>query len=225
MAKLDKILCMSGGMDSVIAWYYLEKPPCIFFNTKLPYSSTEYRATQNLGISCIVDYSLDFSQEKEIYIPHRNLLFASRASVYAQEVVIAGLKDDCVEDKTPAAFDLMSYTLSAIGKEKVRVTSPFWQMTKSDLIKWAIDNVVTFPDIFRFSISCYNTKNGEPCYSCPSCFRKACALNENGIYYPFNKEDTKLIHSYRYKAETNWYIPERNQSILKFIADRGLYNG
>lgn len=222
MAKFDKILCMSGGMDSVIAWYYLGKPPCIFFNTKLPYSSTEYRAIENLGIPCIVDHSLDFSQEKEIYIPHRNLLFASRASVYANNVYIAGLKDDCVEDKNPASFELMSYVLTEIGKEPVKVLSPFWEMTKANIVEWAISNVYDYGDLFKKSISCYNPVNGKPCYACPSCFRKACSLHDNGVIYPFKNE--QLLYEYWEKAEANYYIPERNATIKRFMEFKRLYN-
>jgi hypothetical protein len=201
-------------MDSVIAWYYLGQPDCIYFDTGTVYAGKEYHAILNLGIPCEVDKSLDFSRNSGIYIPHRNLLFASRASQYGQNVIIAGLKDDMVEDKTEWAFDVMSYCLTAIGRETILVSSPFWEMTKSDICRWFLNNVPFAENILRKSISCYNGSGIAACNHCESCFRKACALFDNGISVPFFND--KMIHEYQAKAVHGHYDPERNKSIINF---------
>lgn len=212
---MSRILCLSGGMDSVIAWYYLGKPPCIYFHVNVPYSNKERDAIAKLGIPTKIDYSLNFSEELGSYIPHRNLLFASRASAHATEVVIAGLKDDKVEDKTEGAFRTMSACLSSIGREPVMVTSPFWQKTKEDIVKWFVANVPEAEEQLELSVSCYSGRGQEPCWECTSCFRKACALATVGIKKPFYAEDLKTL--YWYRAEQGYYDRDRCKSILNYL--------
>jgi 7-cyano-7-deazaguanine synthase in queuosine biosynthesis len=210
---MKKILCLSGGMDSVIAWYWLNKPECIFFHTGLSYSDMEVEAIHRIGIPCTVDHSLDFSNEANIYIPHRNLLFASRASATgAYEVVIAGLKDDKVEDKT---FKIMSHCLSCIGKKPVLVTSPFWEFTKEQICKWFMGNVPRAGEILALSISCYNGINRKPCCECESCFRKACALYSVGIMEEFHNKG--MMYDYRERALRGAYEKTRCESIIRYV--------
>jgi len=218
MSRQKEILCLSGGLDSVIAWYYLGKPPTVYFHTNLPHCDKELHCVQRLtGMDTIIDKSLDFSSEKEIYIPHRNLLFASRASVYAKKVWIAGLKDDMVEDKNEDAFSMMSLCLSTVGKETVFVESPFWQKTKTDIVMWFKHKYSDSMDVDRLlnemSISCYGGGD-KPCYQCESCFRKACAMFNAGLSYKF--DNFAMIKEYRVKALQNKYVMSRNLDIIKF---------
>lgn len=221
---MSEILCMSGGLDSVIAWYYLGKPPVVYFDTGLPFCEKELAAVRSIvGGNFIIDKSLNFSNEKEIHIPHRNLLFASRASNYADIVYMAGLKDDMVEDKTLEAFEDMSCVISKIGKKTVTVRSPFWDMTKTDICKWfkgANDNA---EQILRYlSVSCY-AGSSEPCYECESCFRKACAMHNAGMKSRF--DNRAMVEDYWRKAREDEYIRERNADIIKYawslICDTG----
>jgi len=213
---MDKILCLSGGMDSVIAWYWLNKPKCIFFHTGLSYSDMEVEAIHRIGIPCIIDYSLDFSKERSIYIPHRNLLFASRAAATgAYEVVIAGLKDDKVEDKTKDAFKIMSNCLSCIGKTPVLVTSPFWNFTKEDILKWFVKIYPEAIEVLQKSVSCYNGTNRKPCWECESCFRKACALYSVGIVEEFRNKE--MMVEYALRALKGYYEKSRCESIMRYV--------
>lgn len=224
MEKVDQILCLSGGMDSVIAWYYLDKPPCIYFDTGVPYAQKEKEAIRKLGIPCRIDTSLNFRMERNDFIPHRNLLFAARASVYSDIVIMAGLKDDVVVDKTPEAFNAMGECLTNIGKNTVKVVSPFWNMNKLDICKWFVDNVPQAEAILHQSISCYKGGENNGCYECPSCFRKACAMHSNGMYYPFHNYEIAQYYFTRAVVGT-YYTPERNESIKDFVLWRGILNG
>lgn len=219
---MNDILCFSGGLDSYIAWHYLGKPPTIYFDTRLPHCAKELEMVTHITEGkVIIDHSLDFSSEKEIYIPHRNMLFASRASVYGDRVWIAGVKDDMVEDKTENAFNLMSICLSTIGKKNVTVDSPFWSMTKTDICKWYIKHEkrngkklgeIEY-NLANKSISCY--LNGTaPCYMCKSCFRKACAMYNSGLGYCFINGD--MVKEYYNKALNENYIRQRNEDICRF---------
>lgn len=214
-----EILCLSGGIDSFVAWHYLNKPQSIYFHTGLPHCEKELKIVHEMtNGSVLYDTSLNFSKEKDVYIPHRNLLFASRASRYAEKVWIVGVKDDMVEDKTENAFNLMSLCLSTIGKEPVTVDSPFWDMTKTEVIRWYMDNIENDSGaaervLNTQSISCYSGGD-KPCYACESCFRKACAMQNAGLHCYFNNDD--MVIKYMAKAKFGAYILQRNAEILKF---------
>ncbi len=220
--KHKEILCLSGGLDSFIAWHYLGKPPTVYFYTKQVHSDKEWACIWNItkGKDTIFDTSLDFSLTRDIYIPHRNLLFASRASAYADKIWIAGTKDDMVEDKTPSAFALMGACLSAIGKDNgVVVDSPFWDMTKTDVCEWYIKHVYEYnryraeDSLNKESISCY-AGGTKPCYKCESCFRKACAMFNAGMDCIFL--NTAMVIDYDQKALLGKYITERNDDIIRY---------
>lgn len=210
--KEKYVLCLSGGIDSVIAWYYLNQPKAVYFNTGVPSTQKELNALNNLGIPYIEDHSLKINSG-EIYIPHRNLLFASRASTYNPVVFMAGLADDMVEDKTEEAFSVMSKCLSFIGKEDVFVYSPFWRYTKDDLVLWFMANNGHAESILRIASSCYSDTEHQ-CMECPACFRKASALFNVGIKLHFSND--ALLKEYYEKAVNGYYHPRRNESIINY---------
>jgi len=214
-ASEEMILCFSGGIDSLIAWHYLGKPKSVFFHCT-DYSTIELSSALRLNQGIIIDRSLSLSKIQEgdnAYIPHRNLLFASIASNYGSTVVIAGLKDDMVEDKNPKAFNLMSEVLSATSKKDINVLSPFWGMTKAEIVAWFLANVPDAKAMLGISVSCYA---GEAnCGMCPSCFRKACALWENDIKTHFRDD---LLMRHYYNRALQWkYDEARCRSIIKFV--------
>jgi 7-cyano-7-deazaguanine synthase in queuosine biosynthesis len=204
---------MSGGLDSVAGWYFLDKPKCVFFDTKVPSSYKERVAILSLEIPSIIDTTFDFSGIKGVYIPHRNLLFASAASKYGNEVVICGLEDDMVIDKTQEAFLAASTCLSTLSTKEVVVTSPFWDKTKAEVVQWMLDNVPDAENVIRTSVSCYSGHYGE-CGWCEACFRKACAMYSCGLVMPFGNKE--MVKEYFRKAYDGVYIPSRCESIKKF---------
>jgi|GEM_PF-1728813 len=215
------ILCLSGGLDSVIAYYYMGKPKTIFFDYG-DYTKVEKERVLAIAPDTIIDKSLNLagkSQGKTAYIPNRNLMFAALACRYANTIVMAGIKDDDVPDKNRIAFTEMGELLSNIsGGTTIKVESPFWEMTKSDLVAWAIDNLSTdeLETVLEVSISCYTpTPDGKECRSCPSCFRKWNALDANGIHTKFKNK--ALMEEYLQKAKDGVYIPERNSSIIRSV--------
>lgn len=213
----DTILCFSGGLDSVIAWYFLGKPKCIYFDCS-NYSEAEKRSVQAINPDCIISKALDFREFEKgqnAYIPHRNIMMAAVASNYGSNVIIAGVMDDQIQDKNQEAFSLMSEVLSKTSKKPVKVTSPFWSSTKSNIVSWFLNNVKYAKDVINVSTSCYN--NEQYCGHCSSCFRKACALWDNGIRLSFT--DINLVIDYYEKAQRGQYSKERNESIIKYVKE------
>jgi len=231
----DQILLFSGGIDSYAAWYFLGRPKTIYFNLRTPYSDYELRVVKELIPETIIDNSLTLNSRQipgsdTAFIPMRNLYLAMLASAYADEIVICGLKDDCVNDKTPEAFAEFSGILSKLNEREIKVTSPFWNMTKADVVKWYLDtykdSAVLSSKLLR-TISCYTpSSKGKDiqiyCGKCRSCFRKWSALYVNGIKLPFYNLD--LMREYLIRARQNRYIPERNKQIIESITSYGVEN-
>lgn len=209
------ILCLSGGIDSVIAYYKLNKPQTIFFDTG-GYADAEKDIVLKIAPNTIIDTSLRFDQIKigeSAFIPNRNLLFAARAMQYDSDIVIAGLKDDMVSDKDPKAFKAMEEVLNAINPNRtITVTSPFWNFTKANIVEWFLNEFVDAENILDQCLSCYTPIDGKECLSCPSCFRKWNALMVNGIYRPFHNNE--LLSKYYKSAKNGKYVDERNKSII-----------
>ena len=211
------ILCYSGGLDSLIAWHYLGKPPSIYFDCA-KYSAVEKQSISETNPNCKMLDVLELSKYQHgenAFIPHRNLIFAALASNYDPEVIIAGVKDDQVSDKNPKAFELMSEVLTRTSKFTVNVRSPFWDKTKSEIVKWFLDNIPNAEALISISVSCYN---GERyCGKCPSCLRKAVALWDNGIHMDFY--NIELLEEYYMKALAYKYNPKRCNAILKYAEE------
>ncbi len=119
-----------------------------------------------------------------------------------------------VEDKTPEAFVNMAKLLTAIGKDKVDINSPFWKMTKTDVCRWFKKNHINAEAILNWqSVSCYEG-GASPCYRCESCFRKACAMWNAGMHSRF--DNLSMLELYYKKAQAGMYISERNKDIISY---------
>ena len=221
-----RILCLSGGLDSMIAYFYLGEPRTIFFDTG-GYADAEKEIVLKIAPDTIIDTSLNFTQistNEKAFIPNRNLLFAARAMAYAPTVVIAGVKDDKVSDKNEKAFDSMTQVLRRINGVSptdpgslIKVYSPFWEMTKAEIVNEFLNFQAGAEELIDLSISCYTPVDGKECLSCPSCFRKWNALWENGIQRDF--KNIQLMREYLHNAENGKYIEERNKSIMKCVLE------
>lgn len=226
----NRILLFSGGLDSYIAWHWLGKPQTVYFDLGTPYSSYEIKVIKELIPTTIIDSSLNLASRQMLdsdtaFIPMRNLYLAMLACKYGEEIIICGLKDDNVGDKTPQAFARFTVSLSALNNRQIKVTSPFWGMTKADIVKWYLETYQGDKAKLLETISCYtpslDTKafrlNKRYCGKCRCCFRKWNALFVNGIELPFY--NLRLMAEYLDKAQHNDYITERNVSIKKAVSE------
>lgn len=221
------ILLVSGGLDSFIASKYLEKhnnyPKHLYIDYRGKYTTKELAVCQDLYQNLQVDSSLDFrgmERGTKSFIKNRNAHFALVGSNYDKIIVMAGLLDDNVGDKSQEAFKKMGDLLSEINTGEYQVISPFWRKTKSDIIKWYLDNDFPITDLLD-TTSCYDPTELF-CGKCPSCFRKWCAFNDNDIssHLPDFK-NLPLVK--KYTLTLSRYTKERQESILKAAADLGVH--
>jgi len=214
-----RVLLFSGGLDSFIAWHYLNKPPCVYFDIGLPVCQQEIRVIKELGIPVTIDTSVNLA-DREVegvnkFIPGRNLYYAMLATKYADKIYMAGLSDDNVNDKNKGIFQEFSRTLSTLNNKEIKVLSPFWEMTKADIVKWYLQNVGDTESLVKTG-SCYElTEDSNYCGKCTCCFRKWVALWVNGIYLSFYNRD--LIAEYFKKARAGVYVPKRNDNIIRTV--------
>lgn len=213
------ILLLSGGIDSFVAYHYLGKPKTIYFPLDTPYTEKEIRVIQRIDPNIILDYSLRHLGKNQIgekaFIPYRNLYLAMEASKYDDVIVIAGIKGDDVSDKTPDAFRYMSKILTKLSDRVITVMSPFWNMTKEEIIIWYNKNVTPQIDLLWGTVSCYSEQSTNYCGKCPSCFRKWVALTNAGRTIEFY--NIQLLREYYKSAKEGKYIPERNKSIMDAV--------
>ena len=212
------ILLFSGGIDSYVAYHYLNKPQTVYFDLGTPYTGKEIGVIQALIPTTIIDYSLNLGSRQigeKAYIPFRNLYLAMLAAKYDDTIVIAGVKDDDVSDKNEAIFQKFSDLLSELEDRPIQVISPFWNMTKEEVIAWYLQRYPA--DNLLKTVSCYSQEDTIYCGRCPSCFRKWCALKANNIDLDFYNKP--LMKEYYEKALAGNYIPERNKLIIKLVEE------
>ena len=217
------VLLFSGGIDSYVGYFYLKKTlglkelKTVYFDLGAPYNKREIEVVKKLIPETIIDESLkvgDTQRGVNAFIPYRNMLIAMLCAKYGKHIYICGLKDDKVEDKNPRAFEEMTKCLNFISKpeDEIKIDSPFWEMTKAEVVKWYMDNVDPTGRGLLDTISCYNgNEETNYCGRCPSCFRKFNALKENGIDIEFYNQE--MLEDYLKRADQ--YEPKRRESILK----------
>ena len=184
---MSEILLFSAGLDSFPAWHYLGRPQALYVNIRHRYHRPELAAVTALagrcGIEVAVSDELDLScwQTSEVNIPLRNVFLAMLACRHAYTIWCVGVKGDHMPDKSPEAFTAMSQYLSRFACRPVRVDSPFWDLTKTQIVAWYLNEGLPAEDLL-LTYSC--TGSGQPaihCGACPSCLRRWIAFANNGI--------------------------------------------
>jgi len=209
------ILLFSGGMDSYIAWHYLGKPKTVYFDLGTPYAQKEIKVIKQLVPDTIIETCLNLESRQigDYFIPYRNLYFALLANKYSDEIVMAGLKDDGIEDKNEAIFAEWSLLLSKMILRPVVVQSPFWQMTKEDIVKWYIDNVED-TELLLKTVSCYSEEDTNYCGRCRSCFKKWAPFWNNNIRFPYHNKALMMMYYTKH-----YPLKEKELSMKKAIEE------
>jgi 7-cyano-7-deazaguanine synthase len=124
---------------------------------------------------------LDLRLFPPTYVPGRNTIFLGIAAHYAEiynasNIVTGHIERDPFPDSKPAYIEAMNNALSQAGwlrkKHRIRITTPFAQSTKEDLVRLALKLEVPL----ELTWSCH--KNGKkPCGKCQGCLERSRALN------------------------------------------------
>lgn len=223
--KKKIIILYSGGLDSTILkiWADNHYPDyeikCIYYDYGNPVCQSEILHLPEYVEVRKVDWfnnSIDQlkikkseKQKGAIYIPGRNLVFATLAATQELPdlIFMGGLFDEAhlyATDKSKIFIDkfndIIKYVLSPF-KDSVVLKFPFVdeKMIKIDVIKYGISNGLSEND-FNKMFSCYNfSLNGKQCGHCHQCFRLFLYLynynfNVNFLEKPFFNSDFAWIY-------------------------------
>lgn len=236
----------SAGVDSYILREFLTQEKkefdCLYFNYHGRYSDVEIETLRSQGLDFrlnIVD-NMDFSmiEKPNAFIPNRNILMSVMAnSLGYDNIWIGGSLSDRVNDNNEKVFDELSAFLTKMSGRYVKISSPFWECYKTDMVHWFIKHSkspTARRDLLTKTFSCYNpiesrtryifeesskveTYTTKECHSCPACFRKNVILFVGGTFIDF--DDEKIIDKYLEEFELGIIPTTRSESTLRYIQE------
>ena len=213
---MSQILLFSAGLDSFPAWYRLGRPPAVCFDLRHRYAAQERAAVARLakrcGIPVVVSTELDLAARElpDAIIPLRNAYLALLASERADTIWCVGVRGDNTLDKSPEAFTAISGLITRLRGKSVTVDSPFWDMTKTEIVGWYLAEGLPVENLL-LTFSCGRLDGRDAhCGACPSCLRRWISLVNNGIEGPFdaNPWEWDRVAEYYVPAMRTGHYPE-----------------
>jgi 7-cyano-7-deazaguanine synthase in queuosine biosynthesis len=164
-------------------------------------------------------------EEEDATIPQRNMYLAMVAANlgYTDINIIAQKEERSIPDRSASFFRMASEVITYLTGRPTKVSSPFADMDKIDMVRWYIDNLKDMKAL-EGTWACYTpVRSGlhrEPCGNCPACFRRFNALILNGYHeqWFFRLKKSKVVAEYYLRAKKGThYSTERSAKILAAI--------
>lgn len=181
--KQGKLLLYSGGMDSFIAWEYLNRPATLYVDLQHRYAKQEMDAIIDTIPWTIIDkrLSLKDQEDKDAHIPMRNAFLLMIASFYNNDIVLVVQKGEMtIPDRSDKFFQSFGSWLSWMNNTTMKISTPFADMTKTQMVTWYLDSNLPIEMLLR-TRSCFSNTS-TPCGACAACFRRWVALQNNGLH-------------------------------------------
>lgn len=189
-------LLYSGGVDSLIAWYMLNKPDTLYVDLGHRYAWKERIAIRRLPPKPLIvesNYGRYF-EKADAHIPGRNLLLAMYAAAkgYDEIYLVAQKGEQGLPDRSIVFFNQATSVLSWHFEREIHMRNPAKAMYKHEMIKWYLSEGLPASDLLS-TVSCYSENRGsyetcngrggwyDHCGQCPACLRKYVALTYNGV--------------------------------------------
>jgi 7-cyano-7-deazaguanine synthase len=220
------LLLFSGGLDSYIAWNYLGRPDTIYFDLGHRYCAHELERVKYLApkTKIVTNINLAEHEKKDADIPMRNAFLLMFASYYDTELALIVQRGEMtIPDRSPKFFEDFGKWLSFLNNQPITIMSPFFDMTKTQMVKWYVETGLSKEDLL-YTRSCYSP--GElPCGACSACFRRWVALTNNRLSekYQNNIFGYKEITRYIREMKEGKYDPLRSEETFDALMKSG-YN-
>lgn len=197
---MKKVLLYSGGMDSWLIDKIWKPDIKLYININGEYSKEELKRLPKDVI--IEELDLGRFEREDKIIPMRNLFFVTLASLYGDEICLGATAGDRVLDKSidfgEKASDLLTYLWQKqhwTEERKIKINLDFKHFSKVELLKMYKNQGGDLEKAFNETFSCYYPRyNGNECWACKPCFRKAVAFTIVG--FDIGKEKAKRIIRY-----------------------------
>jgi len=167
------ILLFSGGLDSYIGWHFLHKPKTLYVGLGHRYMTHEIEKVKKLIPDTVIDTRLNLAdwEARDANIPLRNAFLVMIASKYDKDIILVVQEGEMsIPDRSPHFFNEFGAWLSFLWDETVTVSTPFFQMTKTEMVRWYLDHDLPAEDLIA-TRSCY-APTDNPCGNCAACFRR-----------------------------------------------------
>ena len=247
------VILLSGGLDSSVAYHYAIKEKgyqpedilCSWFDINQPYNKKEKDSLDKIGVP-YKTISMDLIREEfnniptpdfpNQIIPGRNLIFATIAASFGERIWLMALDGEThlqtiERDKSTKFFEdttnLLTYIFN-VKREKTIIESPFLHLSKTDVVKWAKENIGE--DFIKATSTCYD-ENMHNCGKCSTCFKRWLAMKNNDIEEiynanPWESNDAKeLIEKYKKAYSTqdfSHYTKKRIEETFNALKKEGV---
>ena len=222
---MKNVLLFSGGLDSFIAWHYLEKPMTVYGALGHRYMKREIKAITELeqhvpDLDVTIDYTLNLaeSEQGDATIPMRNLYLSMLGAKYGHNIYLIVQKGEtAIPDRTKQFMLDAGTLLGKLNDKVISISSPFMEMTKVDMVRWYLQKELSIDELL-LTRSCYE-EHESPCGKCAACIRRSVALNLNGVYEKMmhNPKESELIPSYIERAIKGDLEETRGQEFLQWL--------
>ena len=251
---MSSVLCFSGGLDSVIAWFYLsyqlnyKVEASLYCKFGHRYEEEELAALTALNeqfslhsldpkivVSSVYSSYGGIREEANANIPARNLLLAVEAANRGGNLIhIVCQKDErSLEDRSERFFKDASTMLAGLYNEQyLRVDPVFPDWDKTQMVEWFLMTPkfsLSYHQrlgFIRKTVACYQPVSSVPCGNCGACFRRAVALANSKIFEEHAEPVFESATAKRYIEKNRDYSPERQKrtKMALYLAGSSLYS-
>ncbi|NMB80380.1 MAG: hypothetical protein GYA14_01015 [Ignavibacteria bacterium] len=225
----NRVILFSGGIDSLYTALLLPNARLLYCKAGFSHQKKDLNSITNFERitkrKVIIENSLNlksFETKNFETIFCRNLLFATIAGNYGNNIYLGGIRGDNALDKSPQAFKSMSFLLTQIGGKNFSIKSLLWQFTKTEIVK-EILNFKDGKDLLLNSVSCYSSSSRH-CGKCGSCFRRWVAMTNNNIQegYEFPPWQWEEVPNYIQRMKQGLYDTKRTKETFKALRQYGI---
>ena len=123
------------------------------------------------------------SQDREMYLPGRNIILVSKAAVYCalhgvEAIALGPLQNNPFPDASPRFFRTFSSAISLGLDRPIRILAPFSRLTKTQLLRRGM----MLP--LELTFSCIRPRKNRPCGACNKCAERIRAFAQAGFPDP-----------------------------------------
>lgn len=219
------LLLYSGGLDSYIAWEFLNRPKTLYCKINHRYQPFELEAIKNTIPDTIIDDSLNLGkwEKADADIPMRNALMLMVASYYDSDLVLVVQAGEMsIPDRSPKFFETIGGFTSFLNEREIKITTPFAKMTKTEMVAWYLFHGFSKEDLLK-TRSCYS-ETSIPCGACGACFRRWVSFKCNDMEEPMENNILEWEGTLKYidKMKKGLYDKTRTDETFKALELSGV---